>query len=79
MIFHETNEISLKFSQYNNLLLFTCDILCCLSLSLSVLLKVDRKIFISFGLIQNFKVSKLAMAKVKKVNITNTKVMKRIN
>jgi hypothetical protein len=35
-------------------------------------LKVDRKILVSFGLIQNFEVSNLAMAKVKKVNIADT-------
>jgi len=34
-----------------------------------VLSKVDCKILSSFGQIQNFEVSNLAMAKVKKVNI----------
>jgi hypothetical protein len=37
-----------------------------------VLLKVDCKISVSFGRIQNFKVSNLAMAKVKKANIAVT-------
>jgi hypothetical protein len=37
-----------------------------------VIFKVDRKISVSFGLIQNFEVSNLAMAKVKKVNIADT-------
>jgi hypothetical protein len=39
---------------------------------LSVLLKVDFKTSVSFQQIQNFEVSSLAMAKVKKVNITVT-------
>jgi hypothetical protein len=43
-----------------------------LSLSLSVLSKVDRKISVSFVLIQNFKISDSAMAKVEKVNIAVT-------
>jgi hypothetical protein len=54
----------MKFSRYNTLLLFTRKIL-----SLS---KVDCKISASFGLIQNFKVSNLAMAKLKKVKISYT-------
>jgi hypothetical protein len=61
-----------KFSWYNTLLLFSCDVLCWLFLFLSVLSKVDHIISVSFGLIQNFEVSNLAMAKVKKVNITDT-------
>jgi hypothetical protein len=39
---------------------------------LSVLLKVDFKTSVSFQQIQIFEVSNLAMAKVKKVNITVT-------
>jgi len=38
-----------------------------------VLSKVDCKILVSFGQIQNFEVSNLAMAKVKKVNIAVAK------
>jgi hypothetical protein len=38
---------------------------------ISLLLKVDRKILVLFGLILNFEVSNLAMAKVKKVNIAD--------
>jgi hypothetical protein len=38
----------------------------------SVLLKVDCQISILLGLIQNFEVSNLAMAKVNKVNIAVT-------
>jgi hypothetical protein len=41
-------------------------------LSLSVLSKIDRKISVSFGLIQNFEISDLAMAKVKKMSIVVT-------
>jgi hypothetical protein len=41
--------------------------------SLTVLSKVDRKILVLFGLIRNFKIWDLAMAKVKKVNIAVTK------
>jgi hypothetical protein len=37
-----------------------------------VLSKVDCKILVSFEQIQNFEVSNLAMAKVKKVNIAVT-------
>jgi hypothetical protein len=37
-----------------------------------VLSKVDHKIAVSFGLIWNFEISDLAMAKVKKVNIAVT-------
>jgi hypothetical protein len=37
-----------------------------------VLLKVDFEISVSFGPISNFKISDLAMAKVKKVNIAVT-------
>jgi hypothetical protein len=40
--------------------------------SLLVLSKVDHKISASFGLIQNFEISDLTMAKVKKVNIAVT-------
>jgi hypothetical protein len=40
--------------------------------SLLVLSKVDLKISASFRLIQNFEISDLAMAKVKKVNIAVT-------
>jgi hypothetical protein len=43
-----------------------------LSLLLSLLLKVDRKILVSFRQIQNFEILDLAMAKVEKVNITVT-------
>ncbi len=43
-----------------------------LLLSLSMLLKVDRKISVSFRLVGNFKVSDLAMAKVEKVYIAVT-------
>jgi hypothetical protein len=43
-----------------------------LLLSLSMLLKVDRKISVSFRLVGNFKVLDLAMAKVKKVNFAVT-------
>ncbi len=68
MIFHETNEIF----WYNTLLSFSFDVLCWLSLSLLVLLKVDHKIFISFGLIQNLDILDLAMVKVKKGNIADT-------
>jgi hypothetical protein len=39
---------------------------------LLVLSKVDRKISVSFGLIQNFEILDLAMAKFKKVNIAVT-------
>jgi len=42
------------------------------SLSLSVNAKVDRKILVSFRLIQNFEISDLAMAKEEKVNIVVT-------
>jgi hypothetical protein len=62
MIFHETNKISQNFLGI---------ILCWLLLSISVLLKVERKISVLFRLILNFKVSNLAMAKVKKVNIAD--------
>ncbi len=54
------------------MLSFSCGVLCWLSLSLSVISKVDHKILVSFRLIQNFEVSNLAMAKVKKVNIPDT-------
>jgi hypothetical protein len=37
-----------------------------------VLSKFDHKILVSFGLIQNFQISDLAMAKVEKVNIAVT-------
>jgi hypothetical protein len=37
-----------------------------------VLSEVERKNSVSFGLIPNFEVSNLAMAKVKKVNIADT-------
>jgi hypothetical protein len=39
---------------------------------LSVFSKVDCKISVLFGLIQNFEVSNLAMVKVKKGNIADT-------
>ncbi len=52
--------------------LFAKDVLCWLSVSLSVLSKVDCKFLVSFEQIQNFKVSSLAMAKVKKVNMAVT-------
>jgi hypothetical protein len=41
-------------------------------LLLSMLLKVDRKISVSFRLVGNFKVSDLAGANVKKVNLAVT-------
>jgi hypothetical protein len=62
MIFFKVHEIS----WYNTLLLFSFDVLCWLSLLLLVLLKVGRKILVSFRLIQNFEIYDLAMAKVKK-------------
>jgi hypothetical protein len=40
--------------------------------SLLVLLKVYRKILVSFGLVQNFEILDLAIAKVEKANITVT-------
>jgi hypothetical protein len=52
--------------------LWNCEVLSWLSVSLSVFLKDDCKISVSFEHIQNFEVSKLAMAKVKKVNMAAT-------
>jgi hypothetical protein len=43
---------------------------------ISVLSKVDLKILVSFGLIQNFEILDLVIAKVKKVNIAVTFPMK---
>jgi hypothetical protein len=57
-------------SWYNALLSFNFDVL--YWLSLLVLFKVDRKMLVLFRLIQNFEISDLVMAKVKKVNITVT-------
>ncbi len=51
MNIHETNEIS-KISWYNTLLLFNFDVLHWLLLLLSVLLKVDCKMLVSFGLLK---------------------------
>jgi hypothetical protein len=63
MKFHEI-------SWYKTLLAFNCDVLNWLSLS--VLSKVDCKISVLIGLIQNFEISDLVMAKVKKLNIAVT-------
>jgi hypothetical protein len=43
-----------------------------LGISLLMLLKVYREISVSFGLVQNFEISDLAMAKVEKISITVT-------
>jgi hypothetical protein len=61
-----------KISWHNNLILFSFDVLCRLLLSLLVLSNVDRKISVSYGLIQNCQISDLPMAKVKEVNIAIT-------
>jgi hypothetical protein len=54
---------------------YSFDVLCRLSVSLSVLSKVDCKILVLFEQNPNLEVSNLAMAKVKKVSITVTYVI----
>ncbi len=52
---------------YNTLISLNFNVFCWLLLSM--LSKVYRLISVSFGLVQNFEISDLAMAKVEKVNI----------
>jgi hypothetical protein len=56
----------------NNLLSFIFNVFCWLSLLISVLSKVARKILVLLELIQNFEISDLVMAKVKTVNVAVT-------
>jgi hypothetical protein len=72
MRFHETNDISWNFSGVTLGFHEIFEVLCRLSVLLSVLSKDDCKILASFEQIQNFKVSHFSMAKVKKVNIAVT-------
>jgi hypothetical protein len=61
---------SSKISQYNGLVLTI--LIALILLPLLAIFKVYCKISVSLGLIGNFKVSDLVMAKVEKVNITDT-------
>ncbi len=65
-----------EISWYNTFLSSDFNVLCWLSLLISLLLsvlsKVDYKILVTFGLIWNFKILGLAMVKVKKLNIADT-------
>jgi len=62
-----------KFQWYNFRLSWNFEVLCWLSVLLSVLSKDDCKISVSFKQIWNFKVSHFLMAKVEKVNTAQDK------
>jgi hypothetical protein len=49
-----------------------CDVLCWLSLSLSVISKFDCRILVSLGQFWNFELSNLPIVRVKKFNIADT-------
>jgi hypothetical protein len=65
-------QIFLKFSCILWHISFSFNIFRQLSVSLSVLSKVYHKILVSLEMVQNFKISDLAMPKFEKVNVTFT-------